>query len=312
MKRIRIRVPATSANLGPGFDVLGIALKLYNEIEVSAGGTATQNSRLKVSIDIEGEGKDLLPRGEDNIVWQTMKQVFAAEKKASGKKLPFDTVHIRLVNGIPLSSGLGSSAAARLGGILGAYALLGKKPSLKETAALGCSLEGHPDNIVPAILGGLCVSAFINNEVQYVKLACPGLKATVCTPNFGLATEQSRKILPRTVPFATAVFNASRVALLLSAFSTRQYGLLGAAMEDKLHQPYREPLIPGMKKVVEAAMRSGAYGTALSGAGPSLLAFGSPAKAKKIGQNMKDTWQKFNISSRYFVLDFDTQGARFL
>ena len=302
---IRIRIPATSANLGPGFDVLGMALDLFNEVEI----TPRHAGAGKPCIEIEGEGAKTLPRNEKNIVWQAMKKVFArtgARRKGSCK---FGDFHIRLVNRIPLASGLGSSAAAYLGGIMAANEITGRPLSREDMLLMGVKLEGHPDNVVPALLGGLCISMVVGNEVKYVKLPVPAIKAVVCTPDFELVTEKTRKILPRQVPFAAATFNTSRVALFLSALMTKKFGLLSAGMEDRLHQPYREHLIPGMKKIIDAAMAAGAYGVALSGAGPSIIALSAPVKAKAVGGAMQNKWKQFNIASTCFVLDADTRGA---
>lgn len=306
MNKVKVRIPATSANLGPGFDILGIALTLYNEIEVERLKYPAGNGHV---IAIDGEGSKSLPSGEKNIVWKAMKEVFAA---SGFKKYAFNDFSIRLNNRIPLASGLGSSAAARLGGILVANALTDKKLSDDDLLLLGVKLEGHPDNVVPAMRGGLCVSAFTGKEVTCVKLPFPGIKAVLCTPDFELSTDKTRKVLPKQVSFSSAVFNASRVALFLSAFQTKNYKLLSLAMQDKLHQPYREHLIPGMGKIIEGAMNSGAYGVALSGAGPSMLAFASKEKAQKVGQAMQSKWKQFSVPSTCRILDVDNKGAEVL
>jgi homoserine kinase len=302
-KKIVIKVPATSANLGPGFDVLGVALKLYNEVEIT---TAADQG----SIEIRGEGHNALPLDEKNVVWQAMKAVFQTLPKSRRPQYELKSFHIQLRNGIPLVSGLGSSAAARLCGILAANEIAGRPFSQKELLAIGVKLEGHPDNMVPALYGGLCVSAVTDKGLTHVRLAPPKLKAVVCTPSFELSTDQARKVLPKQFPLATAVFNTSRVALLLAALQTKRFDLLGDAMEDRVHQPSRESLIPGMSKVVATARKAGAYGAALSGAGPSIIALCPAHGAAKTGRTMQAKWQQFNISSRYFVLDFDTNGAQ--
>ncbi len=304
-KSVRIKVPATSANLGPGFDVLGIALKLYNEIQVSRAGTADT-----AGITIEGAGRGSIPADERNIVWKAMEKVFGRLSARERGKYSLSTLHIRLINHIPLTSGLGSSAAARLGGILAANALCGYPLSPEEALNTGVSLEGHPDNIVPAMVGGLCVSLRDNGEVTYIKLAAPKMKAVVVNPDFELPTEQARKVLPKRLSIADMVFNSSRLALLLAALGTKQYHLLGKGMEDCLHQPFREPLIPGMRAVFKAALASGAYSAAVSGSGPSLIAFVPAAKAGRVARAMRAAWKKRGINGTAYVLDFDTRGAR--
>lgn len=307
-KKIRISVPATTANMGPGFDTLGAALKLYNRLDVhvlpSSGSCA-------VHIDVEGEGKDSLPRGKSNIVWKAMEKVFSLHpNSAASKKLLNGCYRIELSNGIPLVSGLGSSAAARLAGVLAANEIAGRILDDDGIVALGTELEGHPDNIVPAFAGGFCVSICADNKVQYVKLDAPRLKAVVCNPGFELSTEAARRVLPRRVPMSTAVFNVSRVAFLMAVLQEKRYNLLGEAMQDRLHQPAREHLVPGMSAVMSAAMDAGASGVALSGAGPSLIAFVPAAVAGRVAEAMRKKWRQHHIESRSFVLDFDRAGAR--
>ena len=308
--KVIVKVPATSANLGPGFDILGIAVKLYNTVEASfVQGRSAENTPF---IEIEGEGSSELPRDTKNIVWRSMQRAFELTARKTGKKARAATaenVRLRLSNAIPLSSGLGSSAAARLGGIIAANELSGRKLSSREMLSLATVLEGHPDNVVPAMLGGLCVTSFERKKLEYIQLPCPSLSVVVCTPDFELPTEKARKVLPHSVPFRTAVSNSSKLAILISSFVTGRYDMLGSAMQDQLHQPYREKLIPGMKKVFEAAMKAGAYGAALSGAGPSLMALCAPAEAGAVGSRMQHAWNQQRISCRRFVLEVDCRGA---
>lgn len=293
---IRIRIPATTANLGPGFDTLGAALRLYNEVQVTDGPSR--------DIEVVGEGAGTLPTGKSNIVWQAMAMVL-------GKKYPFGSLRVRLVNRIPLSSGLGSSAAARLGGLLAAYTVAAKKYSPADVLSIGVRLEGHPDNIVPALAGGVC-AAVDGGAISYVRIAPPALKAVVCHPAFELPTEKARGVLPRQVPIADAVYNISRTALFVASLAARRYDCLAAAMDDRLHQPYRKKLIPGMGAVCAAARAAGAYGAVLSGAGPSLIALAEPACAPAVGASMQRAWRKLSITSRVFILDFDKHGARII
>ncbi|MHB9156203.1 MAG: homoserine kinase, partial [Endomicrobiales bacterium] len=211
---------------------------------------------------------------------------------------------------LPLVSGLGSSAAARLGGILAANEIAGKRLSEEEILSLGVEMEGHPDNLVPALAGGLCACVTAGKKVSFIKLPAPKLKAAVCTPDFALATESARKVLPTHLPLSSVVFNCSRLALLMAALQTGRYGHLAEAMEDCLHQPSRERLVPGMAGVLEAARTAGAYGAALSGAGPSVIALCSPSRARRVALSMKNKWLQGDIGSRSFILDFDPRGAR--
>jgi homoserine kinase len=306
-KVIRIRVPATTANIGPGFDVLGAALKLYNEIEVTVTGCLCGPV-----LAIEGQGKGKLPLDGKNIVLEAMKKTFAAVKGPKRKNIPdIRSLKIKLINSIPLTSGLGSSAAARLAGILAANEIAGRPFCETEILKLGVALEGHPDNIVPAMAGGFCASISDNElNTEYVKLDVPRLKAVVCSPDFELSTLKARKVLPKKVSMKDAVFNVSRLALLMAAVCSGEYELLGPGMEDRLHQQYRKKLIPGMDDVFRAAKKAGAYGAAISGAGPSLIAFSGNASAEKVSKAMLLAWKRTGISAKCFILDFDTQGAQ--
>lgn len=300
MKIIKIKIPATTANFGSGFDVLGAALKLYNEIEVEQiSGLAGK----RVSIDIDGEGKNQLPKDEKNIVWIAMEKIFNLYKK------PLTTYRLRLTNRIPLARGLGSSAAARIGGLVAANKICGDRLSDDEIIRIATELEGHPDNVVPAYYGGLCICNYDGKNVKYTKINMPSdLKAVLCIPDFEVSTAQARKILPKMVPHKDAVFNSSRVALFLSAIVQKRYDLLSAATEDKLHQPYRKKLIPGMTDVFDAALKSGAFCVCISGSGPAILAINNKVKSKKIGESMVNAFKKYNITSKYILCDFNNTG----
>ncbi|MFH1367913.1 MAG: homoserine kinase [Elusimicrobiota bacterium] len=303
MKKFKIKVPATTSNLGPGFDVIGAALKFYNDIEVKVGKSSGKDVP---EIKIVGEGAGTLPTGKTNIVWQSIKKVLDSKKKS----IDPGTLRIKLVNRIPLASGMGSSAAARLGGILAGYKLAGIRPSREDVMAMGIRLEGHPDNLVPAFQGGMCVCAKTSEGLKYLKLPVPRLKAVICHPDFELATDKSRMIIPRTLPLESAVFNLSRLALFISAGLTGRYEYLKYGMEDRLHQPSRSGLVPGMHKVFASALRAGAYGVSLSGAGPSIIALGKASKAKHIAKNMIRKWKQFDIASKCFILSFEKESLK--
>lgn len=304
MKTIKIKIPATTANFGSGFDVLGAALKLYNEIEVEQLKIKNDAS-LKLKIEIVGEGKDTLPKNEKNVVWQAMKKVFDI------CNLPLTAYRLQLTNNIPLARGLGSSAAARLGGIVAANEICNRKLSQDDIIQIVSKMEGHPDNVVPSFFGGLCVCNFNGKNVKYAKLKMPvDLKAVLCIPDFELSTDKARNILPRTISHKDAVFNSSRVALFMSAIIQKKYELLSVAMEDKLHQPYRKKLIPGMDDVFNSAKKSGAYGVCISGSGPTIIALTSEVKSEKIGKAMQKAFLIHRISSTYIICDFDNNGIQ--
>jgi len=311
MKRVKVKVPATTANLGPGFDVLALALQLYNTVEMEVG---TEKKGKKLQIDIVGEGEENLPRDRRNIVYRAAKLVF------DKFHLVPNTLHLKLINRIPLASGLGSSAAARIGGLVSANSLCGERLSREELLNLAAEIEGHADNVSAAMVGGLvvcCISSLKGRkgrEIEIVKFNPPeNLSCVVCIPNFQIMTRQARKILPKTVKFEQAVFTSSRVAMLLAALINERYELLGMAMEDKLHQPYRKKLVKGMEVVFEEALRVGALGVSLSGAGPSILAFtasSTPHLAERVGEAMRKAFARHKIESRYLVLGMDGEGTK--
>jgi homoserine kinase len=258
--RVHVRVPATSANLGPGFDALGVALALYNDVEAREADAVT--------VAIEGEGAGQLPSGMDNVVARGIHLAF----DAAGR--PFKGAAIRCTNRIPAARGLGSSAAAWVGGLVAGNALSGGALTTDALLALATRAEGHPDNVAAALLGGLTVScAGAESAVTAISLPVPDdLAWVVLVPAITSSTADARAVLPPTVPRADAIFNVQRVALLLAALQTRRRDALVAALDDRLHQPYRRALFPWMPAVAEAARGAGALGCVLSGAGPSLLA----------------------------------------
>ncbi|MFB0527835.1 MAG: homoserine kinase [bacterium] len=311
VKKVKVRVPATTANLGPGFDVLALALRLYNTVEMEVG---SGKSEKKLQIDIVGEGEENLPRDGRNIVYQAAKLVFDRFHFAP------KTLHLKLINRIPLASGLGSSAAARIGGLVSANILCGERLGREEILNLAAEIEGHADNVSAAMVGGLvvcCISSLKGRKgrgIEIVKLNSPeNLSCAVCIPNFQIMTRRARKILPKTVKFDEAVFTSSRVAMLLASLMRKRYELLGMAMEDKLHQPYRKKLVKGMETVFEEALKAGALGVSLSGAGPSIFAFtaSSPSScAEKVGKAMQKAFARHKIGSRYLVLGIDREGTK--
>jgi len=305
--KLKVKIPATSANFGSGFDVFGSALKLYNEIEVQNFESKSE----KLRIEIEGEGDRELSKDEKNIVWQAIKKIFNI------LKITPPHLYIKLKNSIPLARGLGSSASARIGGLVIANRICGNKLSEKEIIKIATELEGHPDNVVPAMVGGFCVVVKKNkNEIEYVKFNMPeNLQAVLCIPEIKVLTEYARKILPMNVPYEDAVFNCSRTALLVSAISQKKFYLLKTAMEDKLHQKYRKRLIPGMDDVFSSALKLGCSGVALSGSGPTIIAIvdkNSKVIPERIGKAMVSAFSKNNIKSRYILCNFENKGVEFV
>jgi homoserine kinase len=297
--RARVRIPATTANCGPGFDTLGIACTLYNEVLLEMTETPNQ-----IEIRVTGDGADSLPVNDRNLVLRSVRAVFEkAGKQPAG-------IRLVLSNNIPLSRGLGSSSAAIVGGVVAANAVLGGKFSPDELLDLATKLEGHPDNVAPALLGGFTISVMQGGQVVCLRLPVPEeLQLVVCIPDFRLSTNKARQAIPASVPHRDAVYNVSRTALLVGAMASGQIGYLADALDDKLHQPYRAALIPGMMEVFAAGKAAGALGVAMSGAGPSLMAY-TTEKIDAIGEAMVQAFKKYDISSRYLCLGIDYQGAR--
>jgi len=296
---IRVQIPATSANLGPGFDCLGMALELYNIIEMVPGSRG-------LTIEVSGEGASDIPRDESNLVYQAAGRVFRqAGYTPTGMKL-------RLFNQIPVARGLGSSTSAIVGGIIAANLLTGGGLSLKDIISLAASIEGHADNVAPAVLGGIVVSVQADDRIKSLKIKSPqGLKCVVAVPDYPLATRASREVLPNQVSFQDAVFNVGRAALLVAALQQGDLSLLGTAMEDRLHQAFRSSLIPGLKKVLAAAKLAGARGVTLSGAGPTIIAF-ADSNLELIARVMGDTLRQNGVKSRVLILKPSPVGARAL
>ncbi|HWR41129.1 MAG TPA: homoserine kinase [Patescibacteria group bacterium] len=294
---IKIRVPGTTANCGPGFDTIGVACSIYNDLEISWAEAGQLN------IEITGEGAGHIPVTADNVVIKAIKQVF----RRLGKKNWGLT--IKMHNQIPLSRGLGSSAAAIVAGLFAANEITGRQLSGDDLLLMATVMEGHPDNVAPALFGGITVSIMEGDLVRCLRFIPPQpLSMIVAVPDFHLSTRSARQVLPKTVPFANAVYNVSRTALLVGALCQGDMTLLEYALKDKLHQPYREKLIPGMMDVLNAATEAGAWGAALSGAGPCLIAFTSQNQVA-IGEAMVNAFASHRIRSRYLVLAMDTAGA---
>ena len=296
---IRVQIPATTANLGPGFDTLGMALQLYNIIEM-------EEIEQGLQIEVEGEGWQHIPLNDSNLVIKVANLVFKrVHYQPKGLKL-------RLINNVPVSSGLGSSATAIVGGLVAANVLSGNKLSEKDLLVMATSLEGHPDNVAPALLGGLVIAGVVDGDVKYVRVNPPaGMRCVVATPEFPLSTKKARDVLPRKVPMSDAVFNISRTALLVASLLQGDLNLMSAAMDDRLHQPYRCSLIPGMKKVFAAAKLAGAKGVALSGAGPTLIAF-TQGNEEHIAKVMKDTFQENSVKCQVQIVDPTPEGASYI
>lgn len=254
---IKVQIPATSANIGSGFDSLGLAVSMYNYIEMEESD----------HVDIGALDSVVIPTDESNLVYQSVKYIYdLCGKTLKGMK-------IRQVNQIPMARGLGSSSACIVGGIVGANHLLGNPLCQAELVNIAATLEGHPDNAAPALLGGLVTAVLEQGKVYYVKQAiADDLRFVAVVPDFELKTSFARQALPRDVSHKDAVFNLSRAALMSVSLYSGKYQNLKVACDDRLHQPYRLSLISGAHDVFDLAYQNGAYAMYISGAGSTLMA----------------------------------------
>ena len=302
---VSVLIPATSANLGPGFDSLGLALQLYNRFEVEE----SRGDPLLPEIEVEGKLGEGLPTGPENLFFRSFVLLF------DRLGLPVPAVHIRMAINIPHGCGLGSSATAVVGGLVAANEWLRLQGlSMPKEKLLDLAVEAeagnHPDNVAPALLGGLVATTNLSGDIQAIKTHFPDeLKAVIFTPSFPMDTVAGRKLLPASYPKADVTFNTGRVALLLTALQTGRYELIGEAMQDRLHQPYRQALFPAMPDIIQAAVAAGAHGACLSGGGSSLIALAS-SRFHEILNVMQETAREAGIQGTGKVLRADQKGAR--
>ncbi|MCW5861961.1 MAG: homoserine kinase [Anaerolineae bacterium] len=315
-RTVTVSVPATSANLGPGFDCLGLALELRNEVTVTAGGPLLPYDDPRptdYAVAVSGIDADKVPADSRNLLVQAADTLF----QRAGRRPAALTVNAD--NQIPVGSGLGSSSAAIIAGLLAANAVSEAGWTQRRLLRLAVAMEGHPDNVAPALLGGLVLGVLPDAtygpaELILRRMPPPRPAVVVVLPDFPFLTADARAALPPAVPRADAIFNASRVALLLHALTSDDPDCLRVAMGDRLHQPYRLPLIPGAPAAYEAAYAAGALGVALSGAGPSLLAFvadnGVAGDGAAVGRAMSDAFAAAGLASRTWLLRPSAAGAR--
>jgi homoserine kinase len=296
-----VTVPATTANLGPGFDCVGVALSLHNQFRFTAQGS---DSPL-VQFQVKGTEADRVQQDESNLVYQAFRHLYAH----LGQTPPPVAIEIQLA--VPLARGLGSSATAIVGGLLGANLLAGSPLSTQELMELAIALEGHPDNVVPALVGG-CQLSVRNAEQQWLAVPLTWHEAIVpiiAIPNFELSTAEARQVLPGAYSRADAIFNTAHLGLLIRALETGRGDWLQAALDDRIHQPYRKTLIPGYETVYAAAMSVGAYGLVISGAGPTLLALAAPERSNAVQAVLERAWTEEGILAQVEALQLDTRGA---
>ncbi|MBE9201081.1 MULTISPECIES: homoserine kinase [unclassified Nodularia (in: cyanobacteria)] len=297
---ITITVPATTANLGPGFDCIGAALTLYNKFKF------TRLDEGGLIIDVTGAEAERVQTDESNLLYQAFVKFY----QYIGQTPPSVKMEIQL--GVPLARGLGSSATAIVGGLVGANQLAGAPLTQLQVMELAIAMEGHPDNVVPALLGGCRLAATSADNWEICDIPWnENIVPVLAIPDFELSTSEARQVLPTQVSRADAIFNTAHLGLLLRGLQTGKGEWLSTALQDRLHQPYRQALIPGYDAVNAAAMKAGAYGMVISGAGPTLLALVDKLHSQAVEAAMLSAWQSTGITATVRSLSLDTQGASY-
>ncbi len=294
---VKLKIPASTSNLGSGFDTFGMALNMYLTVELSLA------DRLKISYN--GDGEKIVALDDTNLVYKTAAKVY----KKAGIDLPPLAIHIE--NPIPLCRGLGSSGAAIIAGIAGANKLLDDKFSNPELLNIANKIEGHPENVAASLYGGLTINCINNGDVisKKVEITNP-LKAVLLIPDATVSTEDAREVLPILVAYEEAIFNVQRSALLTHALLTGDYGYLRTAMQDKLHQPFRKQLLPGYDEFEDIAYANAALGVCISGSGSTLLCF-TDDKEILLQEKWRALAEEKEISGRVICAEIDNNGVSF-
>ncbi len=297
-----VDVPSTSANLGPGFDCLGAAFELNNRFAIKR----IQGSGERFELIMEGSEGSHLRGGPENLVYRAAQRVWkAADLEPVG-------LEARVNLAVPPARGLGSSATAIVAGLVGANALMGSPLSKEKLLELAIDIEGHPDNVVPSLLGGLCMTAKAASE-RWRVVRCEwtsSIKAVVAIPSIRLSTSEARRAMPKTIPLGDAVTNLGSLTLLLQGLRTGNGDLIADGMNDRLHEPYRWRLIKGGLQVRESALKAGAWGCAISGAGPSILALCEAKDGPAVSRAMTRAWEATGIASRAPLLSLQKDGSQ--
>lgn len=296
---VTIRVPGTSANLGAGFDTLGLALNIWNKVTLRWGGPPY--------VKIHGEGAEALEADDKNLMY---KAAISLLEEYGVKSVE---LNIEAWQEIPLARGLGSSSAAIVAGIFGANALLGFPADMPKLLRLAVAMEGHPDNVAPALIGGMTIALTEGHDAFAAPISVPEeFQFVVFIPDMNLSTKTARAVLAPTVSRQDAVFNISRASLLVASLATNRPEYLRLATQDRLHQDARQEVFPAMKQIFKNAMAAGAKGVFLSGAGSCVIAITTRAenRAQTIGYEMADAADKSRVTGTFRVLDIASKGAQ--
>lgn len=304
MTLVRVKAPATTANMGPGYDCLGMALDVWNTIEIEVLDSG------EPVVEVTGEGAGELGTGRDNLVYRSMEFLF----QDAEQEMPL--VRIRCDNAIPLARGMGSSAAAIAGGLVAANAICSQDYTPNDLLEMAATIEGHPDNVAAAVLGGMQLVISDKTEegsrLYTVPINVPSeLHAVVFVPQVRIATEDARAVLPEKVTVADAVHNMGRVGLLVASMATNHPEYLAIATQDLLHQPYRQPLFPAMKVIFKAALDAGALGVFLSGSGSTVLAL-TQGREMTVAYEMAEAARQASVEGNVSVTQPTVRGAHLI
>ena len=304
--KVSVKTPATIANLGPGFDSFGLALPLYNIISVEE--TVLPGTGIEINIINEKNNEDVddIPTDKNNIVYKAIELLYNFIGQVPAE------LKITIKTQIPISRGLGSSASVIVGGLIAANELLGRPADEKVLMSIATEIEGHPDNITPAFVGGITMASWEEDgSIVYRKLPWNDeWKLMVCVPDYELNTEISRSVLPKEIPLVDAVFNLKRSAMLVESLYTKDEELLKLALKDKIHQPYREKLVPGLSDIINNLKHTnGVLGTVLCGAGPSILIVYNGIGVSEIKEIVSNSWNYFNVKANFLNLPIEKEGA---
>lgn len=307
--KISVKVPATTANIGPGFDCLGLALPIFNTITVEE--TIMPGTGIEINIIDETNEQDIIsiPTDENNIVYKAIELLYNSIGQTPSE------LKITIKTQIPITRGLGSSASVIVGGLIAANELLGRPADEAALLSIATEIENHPDNITPALVGGFVVSSLQEDgSVVYSKMQWPkDWNITVCIPDYELSTSIARSVLPQEVPMKDAIFNLKHTAMLVQAVNTCDEKLMKIALDDKLHQPYREKLVPGLKEIKEALKHEeNVMGVVISGAGPSILVISYGNNLAHIRETVSKVWDDINVKSKILTLQVEENGARLI
>ena len=310
--KVSVKVPATSANLGPGFDCLGLALPIYNTITIEEKVLPGSGNEINVIVNnknIDEASLNQIPVDENSIAYKSVEMLYSLTgQEPTDLKITIDT-------NIPIARGLGSSASVIVGSLMAANALLSNPADESAILSIATEVEKHPDNIVPAVVGGLVASSIEDDgSVFYHRLEWPeDWHITLCIPDFELQTEIARSVLPKEVPMQDATFNSMRLAMFMEAVRNEDTELMKYALHDRIHQPYRMKLLPAFEEIQQSMKElDNVMGCVLSGAGPTILIISHGNNIDEIKQRVRDCWNAVNINGEIVTTRVEHEGAKLL